>query len=104
MSERFPRRRFLATGGAASALAAGHVLLGPRLVGPDGAAAAVRAHAGGPLPRDLFTLGVASGDPLPDGFVLWTRLAPKPVDGGGMPAQQVPVTWQVAEDEKFKLI
>ena len=23
-----------------------------------------------------FTLGVASGDPLPDGFVIWTRLAP----------------------------
>jgi len=23
-----------------------------------------------------FKLGVASGDPLPDGVVLWTRLAP----------------------------
>jgi hypothetical protein len=36
-----------------------------------------------------FTLGVASGDPLPDGVVLWTRLAPGPLaeDGpGGMPA------------------
>ena len=32
-----------------------------------------------------FTLGVASGDPLPDGVVLWTRLAPEPLDGGGMP-------------------
>ena len=32
-----------------------------------------------------FTLGVASGDPLPDGIVLWTRLAPKPLEGGGMP-------------------
>jgi PhoD-like phosphatase, N-terminal domain len=26
-----------------------------------------------------FTLGVASGDPTPDGIVLWTRLAPDPV-------------------------
>jgi len=37
---------------------------------------------------DPFTLGVASGDPAPDGFVLWTRLAPAPLaeDGlGGMP-------------------
>jgi alkaline phosphatase D len=23
-----------------------------------------------------FSLGVASGDPAPDGFVIWTRLAP----------------------------
>src|SRR5688572_2458418 len=31
-----------------------------------------------------FQLGVASGDPASDGFVLWTRLAPKPLEGGGM--------------------
>ncbi|MBE1533655.1 alkaline phosphatase D family protein [Actinomadura algeriensis] len=101
MSETFPRRRFLATGGAA---AAGGVLLGPVLVGRDGAAASVRSYGGGPLPRDLFALGVASGDPLPDGFVLWTRLAPRPLDGGGMPDRPVPVTWQVAEDERFRRV
>ena len=28
-----------------------------------------------------FTLGVASGDPLPDSVVLWTRLATDPVHG-----------------------
>ncbi len=52
-----------------------------------------------------FTLGVASGDPLPDGVVLWTRLAPEPLaaDGrGGMPERRVPVTWEVAEDEAFR--
>ncbi len=27
-----------------------------------------------------FQLGVASGDPLPDGFVIWTRLAPRPLE------------------------
>ena len=48
-----------------------------------------------------FTLGVASGDPLPDGFVLWTRLAPEPLDGGGMPDVAVEVEWLVAEDEKL---
>ena len=32
-----------------------------------------------------FTLGVASGDPEPDGVVLWTRLSPSPLTGGGMP-------------------
>ena len=48
-----------------------------------------------------FQLGVASGDPSPDGFALWTRLAPKPLEGGGMPADEVQVDWQVAEDEGF---
>jgi alkaline phosphatase D len=33
-----------------------------------------------------FTLGVASGDPLPHGVILWTRLAPLPINGGGMPS------------------
>ena len=48
-----------------------------------------------------FTLGVASGDPLPDGVVLWTRLAPKPLDGGGMPPVVVGVEWEVARDPRF---
>ena len=30
-----------------------------------------------------FNLGIASGDPAPDGVVLWTRLAPDPLNGGG---------------------
>ncbi|WFA04085.1 alkaline phosphatase D family protein [Bacillus sp. HSf4] len=54
-----------------------------------------------------FKLGVASGDPHPDGFVLWTRLAPDPLaeDGlGGMPSRNVPVRWEVAEDEHFHRI
>jgi len=56
------------------------------------------------LPDGLFALGVASGDPLPDGVVLWTRLAPAPLEGGGMPVVDVPVRWQVAEDEAFATI
>jgi alkaline phosphatase D len=52
-----------------------------------------------------FALGIASGDPLPDGVVLWTRLAPDPLaaDGmGGMPPRRLPVRWQVATDPAFK--
>ena len=57
------------------------------------------------LKENPFTLGVASGDPLPDGFVIWTRLAPQPLaDGGGMPRENVEVRWEVAADELFKKI
>jgi len=51
-----------------------------------------------------FQLGVASGDPSADGFVLWTRLAPEPLAGGGMPRESVWVYWQVAEDEAMTKI
>lgn len=54
-----------------------------------------------PLSDSPFTLGVASGDPTPDGFVIWTRLAPKPLEGGGMPHENLKVRWQVAHDEQF---
>lgn len=50
------------------------------------------------LNGDLFTLGVVSGDPGPHSVVLWTRLAPEPLNGGGMPNQPVKVVWEVAED------
>ncbi len=41
-----------------------------------------------------FTLGVASGDPLPDSVILWTRLAPEePL------TDDVDVEWEVASDE-----
>src|SRR4051812_28658191 len=53
-----------------------------------------------------FTLGVASGDPTPDGFVIWTRLATEPLamDGHGGIAGDVPVRWEVASDEAFRHI
>lgn len=62
------------------------------------------ANAAPAFSTDPFQLGVASGDPLPDGFVIWTRLAPEPVEGGGMPPEVVEVTWEVAEDESFQTI
>ena len=49
-----------------------------------------------------FSLGVASGDPWPTSVVLWTRLAPEPFEGGGMPTANVEVSWQVATDRTFR--
>ena len=49
-----------------------------------------------------FSLGVGSGDPLPDSVVLWTRLAPEPLTpDGGMPDETVSVGWSVATDESM---
>lgn len=55
--------------------------------------------------RYPFSLGIAAGDPWPDGFVIWTRLAPEPLaEHGGMPMVAVPVRWEVAEDARFARI
>jgi alkaline phosphatase D len=89
------RRRFVtAIGGVAGLAALSQVPL------EGDALAAPRPRSGG-YP---FTLGVASGDPAPDGFVLWTRLAPDPLapNGGGMPRRPVPVEWKVATDEGMR--
>ena len=50
---------------------------------------------------DPFSLGVASGDPDETSVVLWTRLAPDPLAGGGMPDKHVDVQWELATDEDF---
>ena len=81
------RRRLLCSGLAAASL--GHPFL--------------QLHAQ-QASRDLFTLGVASGTPRPDGMVLWTRLAPEPLQGGGMGDAPVDVRWEVAEDERFRRV
>lgn len=52
-----------------------------------------------------FALGVASGDPAPDGFVIWTRLCPRPAEQHyGMPRQPMIVAWEVAPDDTFTTI
>ena len=68
------RRLFLAYGAALSAIP----VLGSRASG--------QVQSRPRFESDPFALGVASGDPTHAGFVLWTRLAPKPLEGGGMPA------------------
>ncbi|RFS82787.1 twin-arginine translocation signal domain-containing protein [Actinomadura spongiicola] len=95
-ARRLNRRTFLITSGLATAVAATGV------PGPAHAAPRARTPDGDP-----FTLGVASGDPDPDGFVLWTRLALDPLaeDGlGGMPSRTIPVRWEVATDERFRRV
>jgi alkaline phosphatase D len=86
------RRRFLTAGAAVLTAAAS-----AQLWLPTSARAAET-----PLPDGVFSLGVASGDPLPDAIVLWTRLAPDPLNGGGMPDRAVSVEWELAEDERFR--
>jgi alkaline phosphatase D len=55
--------------------------------------------------EDPFQLGVASGDPTPTGAVIWSRLAPRPLElEGGMSAGRVVVNWEVADDESFRRI
>ena len=95
------RRRLLQLSGASAAV----IALGI-------AARAARAERssereGAAAPEGMFSLGVASGAPRPDGVVLWTRLAPEPLaeDGhGGMPLKEVTVRWEVAIDEDFRSI
>ncbi|MFC8763597.1 alkaline phosphatase D family protein [Streptomyces sp. NPDC057193] len=91
----FGRRRFLTVTGAAAALAFATQL-------PAAGAAAAAELDGRRLTEDPFTLGVASGDPLPGSVLLWTRLAPRPFEpGGGLPAERVSVHWELARDERF---
>jgi alkaline phosphatase D len=89
-------RRTILLGGAATA---GGVALATV---PAWASAAAE-----PAIRYPFNLGVASGDPLPDSVVLWTRLAPAPLNGdglGGMPSSDFTVSWELASDEAFASI
>lgn len=93
-------RRIFLLGGLA---AAGAVAL-PSAAASAPSRLAAQRGAGINAIRFPFELGVASGDPTPDGFVLWTRLAPAPLspDGrGGMPTADIAVEWQVAHDEAF---
>ena len=53
------------------------------------------------IDADPFTLGVASGDPDATSVILWTRLAPDPLNGGGMGEDPTDVLWEVAEDATF---
>ncbi|HET9160881.1 MAG TPA: alkaline phosphatase D family protein [Caulobacteraceae bacterium] len=81
------RREILSLGGAAGAA----LLVGPRAFGAAG---------------DPFALGVASGDPAPDGFVLWTRISKDPLaaDGRGGMHGPVQVKYLVAEDQAMRKV
>jgi alkaline phosphatase D len=99
LRRRADRRRLLLAAGAGFAALS---LPGrpTRLVGAQTPQATPASASFGGYP---FTLGVASGDPLPDGVVLWTRLAPAPLDpdGGMAGVGATEVRWEVAADEGF---
>ncbi|MEV5645223.1 alkaline phosphatase D family protein [Streptomyces flaveolus] len=93
-ARRLGRRRFLTVTAAAAALAFSTNL-------PARGAVAARERTAR-ITKDPFTLGVASGDPLPDSVLLWTRLAPEPfLEDGGMGTERVAVEWEVALDDYF---
>src|SRR5271168_2892009 len=90
------RRRFIAGTGAGVI----GIITAPALI--SGAFAQARWSGGNP-----FSLGVASGAPRPDGFVLWTRLAPDPLSvnpetPGGMSGGDVVLRYEIATDDGMK--
>ena len=91
MTRALSRRQVLRRFGAVAALAATPALI-------QAAPAILRGRPGDEVASDLFSLGVGSGDPTSDSVVLWTRLAPDPLNGGGMPNRPVPVKFRVARD------
>ncbi|MER5180824.1 alkaline phosphatase D family protein [Streptomyces sp. NPDC002896] len=84
-----PRRRTVVKAAAATAA------LAPLVAAPQALA------ADGPA----FLHGVASGDPLPDGVLLWTRVTPVPeaVPGSGK-GPDTEVSWEIAEDKGFTTV
>ena len=96
MSASLTRRNFLQAAGSLAGTA-----LAPTLVGC--------AASGPSWSKDPFSLGIASGDPRPDGFVLWTRLAPEPLSAdpatpGGMSGAAAPVAFEIAADPAMRTI
>ncbi|MFE9770203.1 alkaline phosphatase D family protein [Streptomyces sp. NPDC005931] len=84
-----PRRRTVVKAAAAATAV---------LAGPLAASLPARAAAQAPA----FLHGVASGDPLPDGILLWTRVTPTPeaIPGSGI-GPDTEVSWTVARDRAF---
>ncbi|MFD9226058.1 alkaline phosphatase D family protein [Streptomyces sp. NPDC060064] len=86
-----PSRRTVVKAAAATAVVAAPAL-----------AAATSANAASAQEAPAFLHGLASGDPLPDGVLLWTRITPTPdaVPGSGK-GPDTAVSWEVAEDKGF---
>ncbi|WP_369379682.1 alkaline phosphatase [Streptomyces sp. cg36] len=96
MTSRFtstPTRRTVVKAAAATAVAAAPLVAGATAAAADSA------------PAPAFLHGVASGDPLPDGILLWTRVTPVPeaVPGSGK-GPDTEIGWEIAEDKAFTRI
>lgn len=91
-SRRINRRRFMAHAAASAAFVAAPMFSArPAIAQPR-------------FLNDPFSLGVASGEALSDGFVIWTRLAPDPFDPEAMPPQPIEVEWLVAAEPAFRRV
>ena len=89
-------RRTLVLGGLATA--------GAGVLPAAAQTSVITATAAVPYP---FQLGIASGEPDANSVVLWTRLAPSPLDAdgqGGMATTDVPVDWQVSTTDTFSTL
>lgn len=85
------RRRFLQTGSLTTLAGASLALTGCGSDNKDG-------NLFASLQTVEFLHGVASGDPLADRVILWTRITPKNA------GSRYSVTWQLASDVDFKTI
>lgn len=90
MEQIYDRRSVLRAGAAGVVLGAGVVAAGASVASAD---------------EPVFAHGVASGDPLPDAVLLWTRVTPTPdaTPGSGV-GPTVTVSWEVATDPAFATI
>jgi alkaline phosphatase D len=71
------------------------------------AALATACPLAGAAPDDAaypFSLGVASGSPLPNAVILWTRILADPLNAAATAPVALSVRWEVAEDEGFRKI
>ncbi|GIF08125.1 alkaline phosphatase D family protein [Actinoplanes siamensis] len=75
------------------------------LLAGAGAVAATALPSAAVAAESVFQHGVASGDPLPGGILLWTRVTPTPesAPASGL-GPQVDVTWQIATDAGFATV
>ncbi|MFT4125827.1 MAG: alkaline phosphatase D family protein [Gordonia sp. (in: high G+C Gram-positive bacteria)] len=86
------RRDFLRAGAATVGAAAAAVTVGP----------AGTAPADPTPPSAAFRHGVASGDPLPDAVLIWTRITPTPdARPGSGRGPRATLRWEVARDAQF---
>ena len=90
MEQTYDRRSVLRAGAATAGVVLGATAL------PASAASAA---------DPVFAHGVASGDPLPDAVLLWTRVTPTPdATPGSGAGPTVDVTWEVAADPAFATV
>lgn len=103
MSKNLPRRRSL-TGSAAVAAGAAISQAVParaQLSSTSSALSSARLPKE-PAPYTAFMHGVASGDPIPNSVITWTRVtvSPEAVPGSGLGAD-ADVQWEIATDREF---